>query len=796
MKKLILTLSLATWCLSLVYSQIISTVAGGAAVTNVPATSIGMQIYGTVADKHGNLYVSDASNSIIRKVNLSTGITTIIAGIGKFGYSGDGGQATAAGLSGPAELGMDTAGNLYFGDGYSLIRKINIVTGIITTVAGNGTGGYSGDGGPATSAEISGESGIGFDKQNNLYIADFSNHRLRKVNAVTGIITTIAGTGVAGYNGDNKQATAAELYYPAGVCVDDSGSVYIAEQSNSRVRKINWKTNIITTFAGTGTPGYNGDSRQATTAELCNPLSVKLDTAGNMYIADWGTNRVRKITISTGIITTVAGNGTKGHSGDGGAATSAELSNSYCVALDTIGNIYVVEGYVPAAWNRWIRKVDAVTHNISTVVGNGGGGDYNGDGIPATSAQLDAPADVKVDAAGNLYVADYSNARVREINGAGMISTFAGNGTSGYLVNVPAATGEMYDPNGIEFDKSGDLFIADYMSNKVEKVNLNDSMLSFAGNGAGSPYSGFYFGDNGPATRAELYYPAGIAADDSGNVFIADFYNNRIRKVEWNTGIITTIAGNGASGYFGDGGQATAAKLSYPIQVAVDDSDNIYIADANNSRIRKVTHATGKISTVAGTGVFGYNGDGGLATAADLYFPQGITIDANGVLYISDTYNQRIRAVDPWDHKIRTVAGDGNLGFSGDGGAATSAKLNYPENVAFDGAGTMYIADWGNNRIRKVTNVAGVNEVKNAIAHAKVYPNPNNGIFTIQLSGVSGKSLMEIYNMLGERIYSQSFSTLSSQFSIDIHNNPAGVYLYRVLAETGNLVAEGKVSIQ
>jgi hypothetical protein len=211
MKKITLIISALVVPISFTIGQIITTVAGGPPPNNVSAKSIGMMIYGTIADKHGNIYVSDGSNSVVRKVNLSTGIATIVAGTQNFGNSGDGGQATAASIAGPADVALDTAGNLYISElSGALIRKVNVSTGIITTVVGSGNEGYGGDGGLATAAEIGGEPGIAFDKNNNMYIADFSNNRLRKVNAATGIITTIAGTGTAGYNGDNIAATAAE----------------------------------------------------------------------------------------------------------------------------------------------------------------------------------------------------------------------------------------------------------------------------------------------------------------------------------------------------------------------------------------------------------------------------------------------------------------------------------------------------------------------------------------------------------------------------------------------------------
>jgi sugar lactone lactonase YvrE len=807
MKKFILILSFITFSVALVHSQIISTVAGCATPNNVPATSIGMEIFGVVADKHGNLYVTDASNSVIREVNLSIGIATIVAGTGNYGDKGDGGAATAASI-GPEEIALDTAGNIYFEDNEGLlgypysgrIRKVDIATGGITTVVGTGTLGFSGSGSPATAAEINTQhGGIAFDKQNNLYLADDNNQRIRKVNALTGIITTIAGTGLAGYGGDNGAAISAKLNYPSSVCVDDSGSIYLTDRMNNRVRKINWKTGIITTIAGNGTLGYSGDGGPATAAELASPFGLNLDKTGNVYVADGSNNRLRKINVSTGIISTVAGNGILGFSGDGGSATSAEVNNLTGVSLDTAGNIYVVDGLdVAQSFSIRVRKIDVITNNISTVAGNGGA-NYNGDGIPATNAQISVPNSIKIDAAGNMYIADYSNYRIREINGAGIISTFCGSGSCGDMENMLAANAEIYGPSDLAFDKSGNMFISDYYNNRISEIDINDSLIPFAGNGFNEPLSGAYSGDGGPATVAELSWPNGVAVDDSNNVIIADFWNNRVRKVNRKTGIISTLAGRGLAGFSGDGGLATSAVLDGPEAVAVDDSGNVFITDSFNQRIRKVNGSTGIITTIAGNGTAGYSGDGGPATAAKLNNPIGIALDKNGYLYISDCLNQRIRVVEPLTHfiqKIHTVAGNGTLGFSGDGGPAASAELNYPQSIATDNLGDLYIADYSNNRIRKVTNVLGsINPITDAEPSAKVYPNPNNGSFQLVINNYQSviHGTVEIYNMLGEKIYSKSFSTINSLLSIDISSKSAGVYLYRVVTETGSLISEGKI---
>jgi trimeric autotransporter adhesin len=336
-----------------------------------------------------------------------------MAGDGTVGFSGDGGPATLAELYFPQDIVVDGAGNVYIADTWNhRIRKVTASTGVISTVAGNGTEGYSGDGGPATSAELNAPSGVALDGAGNIYIADSDNNRVRKVTASTGVISTVAGNGVKGYSGDGGLATNAELntiYGPgAAVALDAAGNIYIADQFNNRIRKVTVSTGIITTVAGNGTTGYSGDGAAAINAELNGPDGVALDSAGNIYIADTYNYRVRKVTVSTGIISTVAGNGTDTYSGDGGPATSAGIYEPGKIALDAAGNIYIPDMVY------YVRKVTASTGIISTFAGNGTYS-YSGDGGPATSAGLYYPVGVAPDTAGNIYIADRDNQRIRVV---------------------------------------------------------------------------------------------------------------------------------------------------------------------------------------------------------------------------------------------------------------------------------------------------------------------------------------------------------------------------------------------
>jgi sugar lactone lactonase YvrE len=335
----------------------------------------------------------------------AAGIFNTVAGTGITNYYGDGGLATSADLAYPEGVAVDASGDLYIADTYNfVVRKVSAFTGVITTVAGNHTEGFSGDGGLATNAMLSYPDGIAVDTSGNLYIADSVNNRIRKVTASTGIITTVAGNGTAGYSGDGGQATSAMLDEPQGVAVDTSGNLYIVDTLNYRIRKVAASTGVISTVAGDGIEGYSGDGQQATTVEI-HPTGLAVDLSANLYIADSGNDRIRKVTASTGIITTVAGNGTAGYSGDGGQATSAEINDPQNVAVDEVGNLYIADNS-----NYRIRKVMAFTGNISTVAGIGATGLHgkcaaSGIGGLATSTEICIFTGIAADSAGDFYLA-------------------------------------------------------------------------------------------------------------------------------------------------------------------------------------------------------------------------------------------------------------------------------------------------------------------------------------------------------------------------------------------------------
>ena len=472
------------------------------------------------------------------------------------------------------------------------------------------------------------------------------------------------------------------------MAVDAAGNLFIADTNNDRIRQVS-PDGVIRTVAGNGIRGFSGDGGPAANASLALPQAVAVDAAGNLFIADTENYRIRQVSLD-GVIRTVAGNGILGFSGDGGPATNASLNLPQGMAVDAAGNLFIADSH-----NGRIRQVspDGV---IRTVAGNGILG-FSGDGGPATDASLNFPQGVAVDAAGNLFIADAENHRIRQVSPDGVIRTVAGNGDYGFSGDGgPATNASLSSPKGVAVDAAGNLFIADRFNHRIRQVSPDGVIRTVAGNGDFD-----FSGDGGPATNASLGGTSGVAVDGAGNLFIADAENDRIRQVSPD-GIILTVAGNGLGGFSGDGGPATNAFLSNPQGVAVDAAGNLFIADTENHRIRQVS-PDGIIRTVAGNGLGGFSGDGGPATNVSLHFPQGVAVDAVGNLFIADSFNGLIRQVSP-DGVIRTVAGNRDFfGFSGDGGPATNASLEFPEGVAVDAAGNLFIADIGNDRIRQVS---------------------------------------------------------------------------------------------
>jgi MBG domain (YGX type)/Chitobiase/beta-hexosaminidase C-terminal domain/FG-GAP-like repeat/Abnormal spindle-like microcephaly-assoc'd, ASPM-SPD-2-Hydin/NHL repeat len=655
--------------------------------------------------------------------NVQASLLYTVAGSSNAGYSGDGGPATVAQFNSPQGLAKDSAGNLYIADtGNNRIRKVAAGTGLVTTIAGTGTPGYSGDGGPATAAQLSGPRGLALDSSGNLYISDQANMRVRKITASTGVISTVAS-----------------VYSPSGLAMDNSGNIYVADPSYSQVHKIAAGSGTVTTVAGTWW-GYSGDGGPATSAQLAEPEAVGVDAAGNLYIADTYNGLIRKVTASTGIITTVAGNTTLSgqwsygnYNGDGQPAIGADLSFPNGVAVDAAGNIYIADTY-----NERIRKVTASTGLISTVAGNTVGFDWetlSGDGNPGAAASLYYPQVVTVDNAGNVYFGENGYPRVRALMASALppasataapsfsvaAGTYAGpqtvtisDSTAGASLYVtldgttPTTTSQQYfgpiNVSGPVTINALALAPGHLRSSVVTaKYTISSPAKPTISTYAGSGLYGFS-GFGGPAAKADFGYGYGIAFDTFGNLYMADVSNSVVWKITAATGNATIIAGNGLSGFSGDGGSAVNAELDFPEAIAIDKAGNVYIADNQNYLVRMVSAATGIISTIAGNGDYGYSGDGGPATRAGIEEPTALALDSAGNLYIASS--DHVRKVTAATGIITTVAGSQNGGTPISGASAINSKLSQVNALAVDSGGNIYIST--TNLIWKVNAATGI----------------------------------------------------------------------------------------
>lgn len=713
---------------------LISTLAGGAPPpTPAPATSLALgAISGLTVDSSGSAYFS--SGSVVFRVDTA-GTITRFAGTRTAGYSGDGGQAMAARLNRPAGLAFDRQGNLFIADFQnSRIRRVS-PAGTITTVMGGGSG-FVGSGGPATAGTLN-PVGIAVDGQGSLYVSDLFYHVVLKVGH-DGIATRIAGGGLAN-PGDGGPATSALLLGPYSLAVDSHNNLYIVDTICGRLRKVS-PDGVITTVSITGP---NSSS--------LIPGAVAVDSQDNLFVADTGSGSILKVA-ANGAGAVVAGGGTN-YPGDGGPATSASVAPA-AFALDGKGNLFIADSRFVAATITssgasagLLRKVspDGI---ITTIAGGGAPSLYSGDGGPALNATLNAPDAVAVDGQGNRFVADSFNHRIRRIAADGSVTTVAGTGVAGFSGDGAAAVNaRLNHPNGVAVDNAGNLYIADSYNNRIRRVSPDGVITTVAGNGTFG-----YSGDGGMATAAALN-PQAVAVDTQGNLFIADNVDHVVRRASAN-GIIDTVAGNGTHGFSGDGGPAVKAQLAQPTGVAVDRDGNLLIADLSNARVRMVS-SDGTITTVAGGG--GNSANGGPATGA-FVAATAVAADREGNFFIAG--DDQVWKVSP-AAAITTIAGNNTRGYAGDGGLATSASLNGAQGVAVDNQGNVYVAETPNNIIRMLqpadqsTSITAIVDAASesnlpvspgkivviygtGLGPAQLVQNqPANGFFGTQLAGTS-----------------------------------------------------------
>ncbi len=637
-------------------------------------------IAGVAVDNQGRVYVADPGNNLVMRFTPN-GNLTVIAGNGQQAYNGDGGPATFASLAQPSGIALDPSGNVYIAERYSAVIRRIAVDGTISTVAGTGSMGFAD--GPAKTAAFRHPVAIAFDAAGNLYIADDQDHRIRKL-SVDGIVSTIAGTGQPGFSGDNGPATSAALNAPEGVAVDSRGNIYIADAANSRIRKIS--NGVITTVAGSGAKINVTTDGPALQATFATPQGLAFDAAGNLYICDGdGSNNNNKIRrLSTGgNVTTFAGSGFPGLSGDGGNALDAMLNAPSALAFDSAGNLYIAD-----SGNLRIRRVSTFGA-ISTAAGNGSYG-QSGDGGPAVQASFGAPVAIAVDNTRNVYVGDTDGRRIRKIDPSGIIGTFAGNGVAGFTGDGGAAVNaSLAKPTGIVADVQGNIYFADVDTGRIRKIAPDGAITTFAGGGTGTQ-------DGLAATATALTDPNSLAIDAAGNIYVISF--PVVRQISLD-GKVKTLAGGGGSA--AEGIPATNASIT-PRMIATDPAGNLYIADSTSQqRVRKVS-TSGVITTIAGGSGRGCGGDGGLAIAATFTGISGLAFDpVSGNLYIADDSCRTVRKISA-SGTVTLLAGNGLSDAAVDGVPADSTSIGIPEGIAVDSSGNVYITDIGNRRVYRV----------------------------------------------------------------------------------------------
>jgi sugar lactone lactonase YvrE len=555
-------------------------------------------------------------------------------------------------------VAVDGSGTVYVADYYNdTIRKIT-PAGVVTTLAGSATD-YSGSAdGTGSAARFDNPSGVAVDGSGNVYVADSSNHTIRKI-APAGVVTTLAGT-AGSYGSADGTGSAARFYQPRGVAVDGSGNVYVADTGNHTIRKIT-PAGVVTTLDA---------------ARFYRPNGVAVDGSGNVYVADTDNHTIRKIT-PAGVETTLAGSSPGIADGTGSAA---RFYYPWGVAVDGSGNLYVADTY-----NHTIRKITpaGVVTTLAGTARSSGSADGTG-----SAAQFNQPAGVAVDGSGNVYVADTDNNTIRKITPAGVVTTLAGTATFyGGSADGTGSAARFYWPFGVAVDGSGNVYVADGANDTIRKITSAGVVTTLAGT-AGSPGS-----TDGTGSAARFYNPYGVAVDGSGNVYVADVLNHTIRKIT-PAGVATTLAGTAGSSGSADG-TGSAARFYYPYGVAVDGSGNVYVADTYNHTIRKITPA-GVVTTLAGTPGRGSSVDG-TGSAALFYQPAGVAVDGSGNVYVADTWNNRIRKITPAG-VVTTLAGS-SPGIAD--GTGSAARFNQPAGVAVDGSGNVYVADSNNSTIRK-----------------------------------------------------------------------------------------------
>jgi len=731
---------------------------GGAVDGTGPAASFGGPA-GEAVDSSGNVFVADSFNDTIRKVTPG-GVVTTFAGTAGASGSVDG-TGSAARFAAPTGVAVDSSGNVYVADqGNDTVRKIT-PAGVVTTLAG--TPGVVGtNDGTGAAAQFASPYGIAVDGSGNIYVSDQLNNTIRKVTSA-GVVTTLVGTaGVAGST--DGQGSVARFKSPYGIRCDSSGNIYVADTVNDTIRKVT-PGGAVTTIAGTvGKTGYKDGA--AASAMFDDPTGVAVDSSGNVWVADFNNDVIREITPG-GTVSTFAGVATIPGSVNG-TGTSAEFDGPFDVAIDSSGNLFVSD-----ANNLTIRKI-TTSAVVTTLAGVPEGGNADGTG---SAARFSFPTGVAVDKSGNVYVVDENNDNIRKITAGGVVTTFAGAPGNAGSADGTGLSAQFDAPFRVAVDPSGNLFVSDFVNDTVRKITPSGVVSTFAGTPmkAGST--------DGTGSSALLNGPVGIATDSSGNVYVAEQKNNIVRKFT-PAGVSSTFAGTaGAVG--NTDGTGAAASFRLPAGLVVDSAGNVFVADYGNDTIRKITPG-GVVSTFAGQTSNPGNKDG-TGTAASFYLPIGLAVDANDNLFVVEQANNDVRKITSAG-VVTTIAGSAPpiepvgqkappAGHAD--GTGADAEFNEPYDVAIDGSGNLYIADAGNAEIR-MASFSAAPQILTQPASQSV---TTGSSVTLSVSASGSSTVSYQWNLNGNAI---SGATGSSYTVASAQASDAGSYTVTVTDTAGS----------
>ena len=657
---------------------------------------------GVAMDNSGNAYVADFMNHTIRKI-APAGVVTTIAGLAGVSGTADG-IGCFARFNGPSALAVDAANNIFVTDSSNhTIRKIS-PTGTVTTFAG-AAGAYGSTDGQGDVARFFFPYCIAVDSSNNLYVSDNNNFTVRKITS-SAMVSTVAGS--PGAQGTNDGVGSAALFgAPAGLAVDRAGNVYVSDWINYNIRKIT-AAGLVSTYAGAASvQGTNNGT--GTAARFEAPVGLALDAATNLYVADYGAHTIRKITPAR-VVSTWAGMPLASGTLDG-IGNAARFNGPNGVAVDLSSNVFVADNQ-----NCAIRKITP-TRGVTTFAGNPGG-PASVDGT-RSAARFNNPNNLALDAAGNVYVADEGGNTIRKITPQGVVSTIAGRAGVAGSTDGTGSAARFNHPESVAVDAHTNVYVADQWNHTIRKITPAGVVSTFAGRAGVAGIA------DGTGTAARFGDPSGVAVDPGSNLFVADYLHQTIRKIT-PAAVVTTFAGLADATGWQDG-TGSNARFDCPYGVAVDTSSNVYVAEVYNCMIRKIT-PEGVVTKLAGVPNTQGSDDGdGSGSQARFNGPNAVAVDGAGNVYVADSGNYTIRKITPSGWVSTLAGGPGTYGYTD--GTGSAAQFDWPYGIAVDAAANIYVADFGNNTIRKGVLTSSLGSV------TLRSPRSSNNEFSFGLSG-------------------------------------------------------------